>query len=127
MTNCWCDPDIPRQEWPSKCSRGEARSIFKEEHIPLFGGLSPIDPAHWRKIKGLQWGVRGVFLPAAVMVMVVIGLGLLDARCRRQHKLREELDRFTYVTYIGLNYLGGLKSNRWHVWTCPPNLRLFSS
>jgi hypothetical protein len=36
--------------------------------IRLLGGLSPIHSMRQRRGKGLMWGTRGPFLPAAAMV-----------------------------------------------------------
>ena len=37
----------------------------------MIGGLSSITPTHQRGTKGLMWGARGSFLPAAAMVVMV--------------------------------------------------------
>jgi hypothetical protein len=42
------------------------------KYICLFGGLSSIYSTHWRGVQGLMWGARGVFLPAAAMVVAVV-------------------------------------------------------
>jgi hypothetical protein len=49
----------------------------------LLGGLSPIHSTRRRGAKGLVWGARGPFLPAAAMVgygvvMVVGGVHQID-------------------------------------------------
>ncbi len=39
-----------------------------QHYIHLLGGLSPIHSMCWRRAKGLVWGARGPFPPAAAMV-----------------------------------------------------------
>jgi hypothetical protein len=39
-----------------------------KSYICLLGGLSPIHSTHWHGMKGLVWGARGPFPPAAAMV-----------------------------------------------------------
>jgi hypothetical protein len=39
-----------------------------KSYIRLLGGLSPIHSTRWRGAKGLVWGARGPFLPAAAIV-----------------------------------------------------------
>jgi hypothetical protein len=39
-----------------------------KSYIRLLGGLSPIHSTRWRGAKGLVWGARGPFPPAAAMV-----------------------------------------------------------
>ncbi len=39
-----------------------------KSYIRLLGGLSPIHSTRQRGAKGLMWGARGLFLPAAAMV-----------------------------------------------------------
>jgi hypothetical protein len=42
------------------------------KYIRKLRGLSPIHSMHWRGAKGLMWGARGPFPPAAAMVVAVV-------------------------------------------------------
>ncbi len=75
--------------WPSKrfqrwciatkweCFEGHAHPNSPKNHIRLLGGLSPIHLTRRCGEKGLVWGARGPFLPAAAMV----GYGSCDGWC----------------------------------------------
>jgi hypothetical protein len=39
-----------------------------KNYIRMLGVLSPIHLMHWRGVKGLMWGTRGPYPPAATMV-----------------------------------------------------------
>ena len=46
-----------------------------KKRIGLLGGSSSINPTQRHGTKGLMWGARGQFLPAAAMVMMMFVLG----------------------------------------------------
>ncbi len=66
--------------WPSKhfqrwciatkleCFEGHAHHNSPKNYIRLLGGLLPIHSMRRRGVKGLMWGTRGPFPPAAAMV-----------------------------------------------------------
>ena len=67
----------------SECFEGHAHPNSPKNYIRLLGGLSPIHSTRRRGAKGLVWGARGPFLPAAAMVgygvvMVVGGVRQID-------------------------------------------------
>jgi hypothetical protein len=43
-----------------------------QQYIRKLGGLLPIHLMHRRRAQGLMWGARGLFLPAAAMVVAVV-------------------------------------------------------
>ena len=43
-----------------------------KEYICKLGGLLPIHLTRWRGARGLMWGARGLFPPAAAMVVAVV-------------------------------------------------------
>ncbi len=43
-----------------------------KNYIRKLRGLLPIHSMRWRGAQGLMWGARGLFLPAAAMVVVVV-------------------------------------------------------
>jgi hypothetical protein len=43
-----------------------------KEYIRKLGGLSPIHLTRWRGARGLMWGTRGPFPPAAAMFVAVV-------------------------------------------------------
>jgi hypothetical protein len=57
-------------EWPQHWSvLGTINALNSpQSYIRLLGGLPPIHSIRWRRAKGLVWGARGPFLPAAAMV-----------------------------------------------------------
>jgi hypothetical protein len=62
---CSGDDELPQHR--SVLGTINALNIPKS-YILLLGGLSPIHSMRWRGAKGLMWGARGPFLPAAAMV-----------------------------------------------------------
>jgi hypothetical protein len=52
----------------SECFEGRAHPNSPKNYIRLLGGLFPIHLMRRRGAKGLVWGDRGPFLPAAAMV-----------------------------------------------------------
>ncbi len=52
----------------SECFEGHAHPNSPKNYIRLLGGLLPIHFTRWRGAKGLMWGTRGPFPPAAAMV-----------------------------------------------------------
>jgi hypothetical protein len=63
-----------------------------KKHIGLLGGLSSINPMHWRRTKGPMRGARGPFPPAGAMVGIVvvgqIGKGLQTANLSSNSTVR---------------------------------------
>jgi hypothetical protein len=51
----------------SECFQGHAHPNSPKNYIRLLGGLSPIHSTSWRGAKGLVWGARGPFPPAAMV------------------------------------------------------------
>jgi hypothetical protein len=43
-----------------------------KKYLRKLGGLSPIHSTHQRGAQGLMWGARGLFPPAAAMVVAVV-------------------------------------------------------
>ncbi len=52
--------------------RGIPPLIPLKSFILVLGGLSSINSMHRRGTKGLMWGARGPFPPAATMVVMVV-------------------------------------------------------
>ena len=92
-----------------------------KKHIGLLGGSSSINPTQRHGTKGLMWGARGQFLPAAAMVvMLILGCWFTSA-----HIYFWNSTYFLQNTNVlGLNYFDSLKFIR-HVQ--PPRLNFFIS
>ena len=56
----------------SECFEGHAHPNSPKNYIRLLGGLLPIHSTRRRGAKGLVWGARGPFPPAAAMVVAVV-------------------------------------------------------
>ncbi len=74
---------------PSLCLEGYPPPDPGKKCNRLLGGLSSFNSTHWRGTKGLMWGARGLFLPAAAMVvMVVLGSWSLGLGAALENSLR---------------------------------------
>ena len=93
-----------------------------KKRIGLLGGSSSINPTQRHGTKGLMWGARGQFPPAAAMVVMMFVLGRWFTSARIYFGIVHIFYRIKNV--LGLNYLDSVKF-RSHV---PPpclNFRLF--
>ena len=83
---------------------GHAHPNSPKNYIRLLGGLSPIHSMRRRGAKGLVWGARGPFPPAAAMVVaVVMPVVFCDKATERQNKNTKIsclLPKSLFITFI---------------------------
>jgi hypothetical protein len=86
-----------------------------ENYIHKLGGLSPIHSTRQRRAQGLMWGARGLFLPAAAMVVAVVTPVVFCAKAtkkRNKHtKISWWLPKGLFITIYCKTYCNSYIAN----------------